>query len=104
MFIFINSMKVNILITCVIIGIFTISLQSKNSKNKKGMSKFERHYNSCKENFCKERKIDDNCIYKCIDSECYKEIFSEQNIYLEYGESDMRLRKLFENCYYKISK
>jgi len=87
-----------------LISLITISIQSKYNKNKKSMSKFEQNYNSCKDNKCKERKYDDNCIYKCIDSQCYKELFTEQNIYLEYGETDIRLRKLLENCYYKISK
>lgn len=93
-------------VSCLILLFFCFvnySFESKN-KNKKGMSKFERHYSNCKDNLCRDRKNDDNCIYKCIDNLCYEEILGSSDVYLEYGESDMKVRKLFENCYYKISK
>jgi hypothetical protein len=82
----------------IIFFIYLIGFVFSNSKNK--MSKFERLMKECSQTIqCSNRANDDDCIYKCVNKECYEEIIEKNNIIIEYGEVNLELKKTFEKCF-----
>lgn len=70
------------------------------AKGNKGMSKFERMFKECSSTpQCMRRPNDDNCLYKCVSSECYDELIGNNNLLIEYGEIDTEFKKTFEKCH-----
>ena len=76
---------------------FLINFISSN-KNKQ-LTKFERAYNECKNGVCIYRQFDENCLLKCISTNCYSQIFSDYLI--EFGEVLGDIKNKFETCYNK---
>ena len=85
------------LLIIILVILALINLVSSN-KNKQ-LTKFERAYNECKNGVCIYRQFDENCILKCISTNCYNQIFSDYLI--EFGEVLGDLKYKFENCYNK---
>jgi hypothetical protein len=78
--------------------IYLIGFIYSNNKNK--MSRFERLIKECSQTIqCSNRSNDDDCIYKCLNKECYEEIIEKNNILIEYGEVNLELKKKFEKCF-----
>ncbi len=90
-----------IIMLMLILIVMLFVVESKPNHNKKNMSKYEKHYNSVKDGLCSNRKYDDNCIFKNMSDNCYKQIF---NYIIEYGEVDTKQRNRFELCYHNELK
>jgi hypothetical protein len=79
---------------------------------KKPIARFDKAFNYCSgeenqrnsytnelnhDSICKGKPFDYNCIFKCMNLECYNDIYSHQP--LEFGEMDYPKRSNFEKCF-----
>jgi hypothetical protein len=80
----------------IIILILSTFAVSQNNKHK-GVSRFDRHYNECKNNDCISRPGEEDCIFSCISKSCYDQIFSDYLI--ELGEFMGDIKNKFEACF-----
>ncbi len=78
---------------CVILLVLILSVFSQKGQP----SRFERVYRECSNSECKDRQNDDNCIYTCMNRNCYENIYS--NYLLELGEINQELKNKFEKCF-----
>ena len=76
------------------------------SKNQKGQGRFERKFKECQgSTTCSARTNDEDCIYKCINKECYEEMIEKNEYLLEFGEINPDFKKAFDKCYiYKLNE
>ena len=68
--------------------------------NSKGIGKFERKFRECSSSGqCNSRSNDNNCVYKCVNKDCYTELIEGPKKLLEFGEVDNEFKKSFEKCF-----
>jgi hypothetical protein len=76
---------------------FELFQKGESNKNKSSGSKYDRAYSKCKSNECSSRSNDEACIFKCVSSQCYEQIYGDYT--LEYGEVNYDLKNKFETCF-----
>jgi hypothetical protein len=81
----------------VTIYILLIIISLALNKGNQNQSKFDKAHRACQDNQCKTRHNDENCVYLCINSECYEQVYG--NYLLEFGEYNNDLKNKFEKCY-----
>lgn len=84
----------------ILLILLTITALITETNCNKGQSQFERMFKECSSTpQCMRRPNDDNCLYQCVNKECYDELIGNTNLLIEYGEIDSELKKTFEKCY-----
>ncbi len=81
------------LIVLLLLSNIPIGLTNKNH----GSTKYDRIYNHCRINKCNDIGFDDDCIFRCMSSFCYNQVFF--NYVLELGEVNLDLKNKFEACF-----
>ncbi len=81
------------LIVVVLLNNIPLGLTNKNH----GSTKYDRTYNHCRINKCNDISFDDDCIFRCMSSFCYSQVFF--NYVLELGELNLDLKNKFEACF-----
>lgn len=51
---------------------------------------------------CKDRRFDDNCIFRCVHQECFEKVYEGEII--EFGEVDMKKKNKLEACYMQSTR
>ena len=75
------------------------SRRSGVNKSYKGQSRLERKYTECQSTpRCSYRSNDEECLYKCVNEQCYNELIIEKGLLLEYGEINREFKREFEEC------
>ena len=89
-----------------ILFILFIIFENSLSKNQKGQGRFDRKFKECQgSTTCSARTNDEDCIYKCINKECYEEMVEKNEYLLEFGEINPDFKKAFDKCYiYKLNE
>ena len=96
----------NVYILVLILSFYLIN-SKRNNPNQvhKGQSRLERKYIECQSTpRCTSRINDEECIYKCMNEECYNELIIKKNFLLEFGEINKEFRKAFDDCCNKGKK